>query len=103
MQFYHKHSMCKTASFSLSYILNIFYLRAVYVIMHIYGNHTTHDACAGYLSKSPCGSGGIRTHASEETGALNQRLRPLGHATGTFAMARRPTSRLTGLIFGALN
>ena len=26
-------------------------------------------------------SGGIRTHASEETGALNQRLRPLGHAT----------------------
>ena len=28
-----------------------------------------------------CGSGGIRTHASEETGALNQRLRPLGHAT----------------------
>jgi hypothetical protein len=25
-------------------------------------------------------SGGIRTHASEETGALNQRLRPLGHA-----------------------
>ncbi|KAK4009187.1 hypothetical protein OUZ56_018293 [Daphnia magna] len=27
------------------------------------------------------GSDGIRTHASEETGALNQRLRPLGHAT----------------------
>ena len=27
------------------------------------------------------GSGGIRTRASEETGALNQRLRPLGHAT----------------------
>ncbi|GBM96897.1 hypothetical protein AVEN_99091-1 [Araneus ventricosus] len=27
------------------------------------------------------GSGGIRTHASEETSALNQRLRPLGHAT----------------------
>ena len=26
-------------------------------------------------------SGGIRTHASEETGALNQRLRLLGHAT----------------------
>ena len=24
---------------------------------------------------------GIRTHAPEETGALNQRLRPLGHAT----------------------
>ena len=30
------------------------------------------------------GSGGIRTHASEETGALNQRLRPLGHATHSF-------------------
>ena len=24
---------------------------------------------------------GIRTHAPEETGALNQRLRPLGHST----------------------
>ena len=31
--------------------------------------------------KDMFGSGGIRTHASEETGALNQRLRPLGHAT----------------------
>ena len=30
---------------------------------------------------SKIGSGGIRTHASEETGALNQRLRPLGHTT----------------------
>ena len=29
------------------------------------------------------GSGGIRTHAPEETGALIQRLRPLGHATST--------------------
>ena len=27
------------------------------------------------------GSGGSRIHASEETGALNLRLRPLGHAT----------------------
>ena len=34
-----------------------------------------------FLSKILFGSGGIRTHASEETGALNQRLRPLGHAT----------------------
>ena len=32
-------------------------------------------------SKNFYGSGGIRTHAPEETGALNQRLRPLGHAT----------------------
>ena len=31
--------------------------------------------------KSWHGSGGIRTHAIEMTGALNQRLRPLGHAT----------------------
>ena len=35
----------------------------------------SHDA------KIKLGSGGIRTHASEKTGALNQRLRPLGHAT----------------------
>ena len=34
-----------------------------------------------FEDKKKCGSGGIRTHASEETGALNQRLRPLGHAT----------------------
>ena len=34
-----------------------------------------------YQMKIYSGSGGIRTHASEETGALNQRLRPLGHAT----------------------
>ena len=33
------------------------------------------------FNKKMNGSGGIRTHASEETGALNQRLRPLGHAT----------------------
>ena len=33
------------------------------------------------FAKMYYGSGGIRTHASEETGALNQRLRPLGHAT----------------------
>ena len=31
--------------------------------------------------KKHFGSGNIRTHAPEETGALNQRLRPLGHAT----------------------
>ncbi len=33
------------------------------------------------LKQKKFGSGGIRTHAPEETGALNQRLRPLGHAT----------------------
>ena len=33
------------------------------------------------MKKKNIGSGGIRTHAPEETGALNQRLRPLGHAT----------------------
>ena len=49
-----------------------------------------HDWNSAFLVNQPahacklhkiCGSGGIRTHASEETGALNQRLRPLGHAT----------------------
>ena len=34
-----------------------------------------------FQTKSFLGSGGIRTHAIEMTGALNQRLRPLGHAT----------------------
>uniref|UniRef100_K1QN95 Myosin light chain kinase, smooth muscle n=1 Tax=Magallana gigas TaxID=29159 RepID=K1QN95_MAGGI len=38
-------------------------------------------ATAASLNVRDSGSGGIRTHASEETGALNQRLRPLGHAT----------------------
>ena len=37
--------------------------------------------CTPEEEKKISGSGGIRTHASEETGALNQRLRPLGHAT----------------------
>ena len=37
-------------------------------------------------SRKKIGSGGIRTHASEETGALNQRLRPLGHATHTYGL-----------------
>ena len=34
-----------------------------------------------FMGKKVDGSGGIRTHAPEETGALNQRLRQLGHAT----------------------
>ena len=38
-------------------------------------------------NKWKCGSGGIRTHAIEMTGALNQRLRPLGHATLANAVA----------------
>ena len=33
-----------------------------------------------YLKQKTFDSGGIRTHATEVTGALNQRLRPLGHA-----------------------
>ena len=44
----------------------------------------------GKKVKSWFGSGGIRTHAPEETGALNQRLRPLGHAT--FLSMRHPRS-----------
>ena len=39
------------------------------------------------------GSGGIRTHAPEETGALNQRLRPLGHATLMFKLENFVYSR----------
>nr|BAF62992.1 hypothetical protein [Gallus gallus] len=35
----------------------------------------------GEPQKTPSGSGGIRTHAPAGTGALIQRLRPLGHAT----------------------
>ncbi|GFR09822.1 hypothetical protein TNCT_427041 [Trichonephila clavata] len=38
------------------------------------------------------GSGGIRTHAPEETGALNQRLRPLGHATVERSLVRSFTA-----------
>ncbi|GFQ71448.1 hypothetical protein TNCT_679361, partial [Trichonephila clavata] len=38
------------------------------------------------------GSGGIRTHAPEETGALNQRLRPLGHATDERPLVRSFTA-----------
>ena len=46
------------------------------------GNNQTEVAGGGRLGpEKKIGSGGIRTHASEETGALNQRLRPLGHAT----------------------
>ena len=44
----------------------------------------THDALRSvilHIVKEKLGSGGIRTHALEETGALNQRLRPLGHST----------------------
>ena len=44
-----------------------------------FGNPTMNCKCR--KCKKKIGSGGIRTHASEETGALNQRLRPLGHAT----------------------
>ena len=33
------------------------------------------------MQKKDTGRGGIRTHAIEMTGALNQRLRPLGHPT----------------------
>ena len=36
-----------------------------------------------YAGEKNTGSGGIRTHAIEMTGALNQRLRPLGHTTTT--------------------
>ena len=47
----------------------------------IYMYIRTTEYAANNYKKKKIGSGGIRTHASEETGALNQRLRPLGHAT----------------------
>ncbi len=43
-----------------------------------------HICCSLFIWGKGYGSGGIRTHAPEETGALNQRLRPLGHATLLF-------------------
>lgn len=47
------------------------------------------------------GSGGIRTHASEETGALNQRLRPLGHATSlSLCPCRSPHGSLDSVAHG---
>uniref|UniRef100_A0A8R1XWJ4 Uncharacterized protein n=1 Tax=Onchocerca volvulus TaxID=6282 RepID=A0A8R1XWJ4_ONCVO len=38
---------------------------------------------SGKERSGPVDESGIRTHASEETGALNQRLRPLGHLATT--------------------
>ncbi|GIZ00620.1 hypothetical protein CEXT_285551 [Caerostris extrusa] len=37
--------------------------------------------CSRLLADSTLPIDGIRNHASEETGALNQPLRPLGHAS----------------------
>ena len=51
------------------------------------------------ICKTFIGSGGIRTHASEETGALNQRLRPLGHATCEMAFPRGMVVQLLVLSF----
>ena len=44
---------------------------------------------AAATKKRRLGSGGIRTHAPEETGALIQRLRPLGHATQLWLTSSR--------------
>ena len=72
---------------SVSYTQIMPKLSELYFIASRSQNHSTwyptltyHDSVTKLMSKVP-GSGGIRTHASEETGALNQRLRPLGHAT----------------------
>ena len=45
------------------------------------------------------GSGGIRTHASGETGALIQRLRPLGHATSWMCNTAPTASNCSLAIF----
>ena len=47
---------------------------------NVFGNIVGAIGCT-FIFKNLFGSGEIRTRASEETGALNQRLRPLGHAT----------------------
>ena len=51
----------------------------------IFNKKTAHNVCCMHVGPTcmeqyRVDSGGIRTHASEKTGALNQRLRPLGHA-----------------------
>ena len=58
---------------------------------------------ASIQSTKGCGSGGIRTHAPEETGALNQRLRPLGHATECILLGKKkaPASQCQGHQFGS--
>mgnify|MGYP001339007977 CR=1 FL=1 len=49
--------------------------------LHLFLAYVKNETNCENEQKKCVGSGGIRTHASEETGALNQRLRPLGHAT----------------------
>ena len=49
------------------------------------------------------GRSGIRTHASEETGALNQRLRPLGHPTATGLLTTSFCRQLNQLINLSIN
>ena len=50
------------------------------------------------LKRHYVGSGGIRTHAIEMTGALNQRLRPLGHATSYTEFGETPKLKITRLM-----
>ena len=60
---------------SVECVAAIFAFKLIYFLLFL-----THKTSQN-IGKKSYGSGGIRTHASEETGALNQRLRPLGHAT----------------------
>ena len=62
-----------------------------HLTLHGYDNSVTSVGVIGCLRKT-FGSGGIRTHASGETGALNQRLRPLGHATSNHIIIKRISS-----------
>ena len=51
-------------------------------VVHLYSEATNRESkCIHNQGKKISGRGGIRTHAIEMTGALNQRLRPLGHPT----------------------
>ena len=66
----HLHLFCDSQLAAILANKHVFVAHALGRLQQIY-----------YKKQKRPGSGGIRTHASEETGALNQRLRPLGHAT----------------------
>ena len=52
-------------------------------LSHVNLSHQKHTPRAEATQGQNGVRSGIRTHAPEETGALNQRLRPLGHPNTT--------------------
>ena len=53
-------------------------------------NGRTCDVCITFHRAKNGVRSGIRTHAPEETGALNQRLRPLGHPNTAYVKSGSP-------------